>query len=280
MLPRIFFLIILLVVGPGAGPLVSADETVKIAKVIDGDTIQLADGRKARLRGINTPEKREPYYYKAKRFLESLVLDREIRLEFERDREDGYGRLLVYVHAGRHLVNDRLIGEGLAHVMLIGEKGKYDASFLASQAEARKRQKGIWSVWRRGKNLKITSVHPWNPEAENAYLRVASLAERPLQLAGYNLGNESGEQFVFPARLLPPGRTVVVTSRKPSDDRGDGGQMVLHWPQARKLEEKEDTVFLRDPSGNLVDQFHYEKRNSGKRRAGGYGSGKGTAKRL
>ncbi len=89
--------------APGA-----ADELIRVTRVYDGDTILLEDGRTVRYLGINAPEFQEPFYLKAKRFNESLVLGREIRLEFDQERTDGYGRVLAYVYAGNEMVNARL----------------------------------------------------------------------------------------------------------------------------------------------------------------------------
>src|SRR5574337_1959929 len=72
--------------GQGAAALAAsaaADERGRAKQVYDGDTILLEDGRTVRYLGINAPEYQEPFYLKAKRLNESLVLEREIRLEFD-----------------------------------------------------------------------------------------------------------------------------------------------------------------------------------------------------
>ncbi len=233
-----------------------ADENVRVDRVIDGDTIKLVDGRKVRLLGINSPERREPYYHKARRFLESRVRDREVRLEYEQDGEDGYGRLLAYVYAGRSMLNEELLSEGLAHVMIIGESSKYERRLLAAQAEAKKKRKALWSVWTRAKVLKITSLHPYNPSRPSAYLRLVCLADRPLQLAGHVLANEAGDRFVLPRFTLAPGYSVIVSA---ADIDLSSSQVVFRWPGIMKFNEQQDTAFLLDPAGNVIDQFSYSQ---------------------
>lgn len=237
-------------------PAAFADENVKVGRVIDGDTIKLVDGRKVRLLGINTPERREPYYHKARRYLESRVLDREVRLEYEADLEDAYGRLLAYVHAGRSMLNEELLREGLAHVLIIGESRKYERRLLAAQAEAKKKRKALWSVWTRAKVLKITSIHPYNPSRPSAYMRLVCLADKPLQLAGHVLSNEAGDRFVFPRYSLAPGYSIIVSA---SDTGTSSSQEVFQWPGIMKFNEQQDTAFLLDPAGNVIDQFSYSQ---------------------
>src|SRR5574341_2058663 len=86
-------------------PPAHADEFGRVKQVYDGDTVLLEDGRRVRYLGINAPEFREPFYLKAKRFNESLVLGREIRLEFDVERADAFDRLLAYVYVGNQMVD-------------------------------------------------------------------------------------------------------------------------------------------------------------------------------
>src|SRR3990170_901464 len=91
-----------------------SQETGKVQKVYDGDTVLLSDGRKVRYLGINAPEWQEPFYLKAKRLNESLVMGKDVRLEFDEERADKYGRLLAYLYVGDQMINAILIEEGLA----------------------------------------------------------------------------------------------------------------------------------------------------------------------
>jgi len=240
----------------------AADEFVRSKQVYDGDTILLEDGRKVRYLGINAPEFQEPFYLKAKRFNESLVLGKEIRLEFDQERTDGYGRILAYVYVGDQMANARLVGEGLAHVFFIGPNQKHNALLLQSQASAKQRKVGIWSPRARPKDLKITSVHladPGRPDPYAPYIRITNLHNGPIQLVGYVLSNESGQRYQFPDVAIDPGYTVIVASTEGKDGIDDRGQMVVHWPvQGSVWDTREDTAFLNDPSGEIVDLFHYK----------------------
>ena len=50
----------------GGGPVQPSNlEFVSVSKVVDGDTIELTDGRRVRYIGINTPERGQPFYDEA-----------------------------------------------------------------------------------------------------------------------------------------------------------------------------------------------------------------------
>jgi micrococcal nuclease len=242
-----------------------ADEFGRVKQVYDGDTVLLEDGRRVRYLGINAPEFREPFYLKAKRYNESLVLGREVRLEFDVERTDTYDRLLAYVYAGDQMVNAELVRQGLAHAFFIGPGRKQNTLFLRLQNEARQRRLGIWSVRGRQKDLKITSVRlrdPADPDPHTPYVRIANLSHEAIRLGGYILSNESGHRFVFPEVTVEPGYTALVASSS-GPDGNERGQLIVHWPgQASIWDPSEDTAFLLDPAGSVVDTFPYKARRT------------------
>jgi len=105
------------------GVVSSATEWVSVKWVDDGDTILLTDGRRVRYIGINAPEvahakygqSAEPFGKKAFEANKALVYGKKVRLEFDREAKDHYGRLLAYVYLedGR-CVNFELINAGWA----------------------------------------------------------------------------------------------------------------------------------------------------------------------
>lgn len=244
-----------------AAPVV-AEELVRVKRVFDGDTVLLEDGRTVRYLGINTPEFQEPFYLKAKRLNESLVLGRDIRLEFDQEKTDGHDRLLAYVYTGDELVNARLVQEGLAHAFFIGPNRRHHALFLRLQAEAQQRRVGLWSARGRARDLKITNVRPVDlkkHDQSHSYVRITNLSNAAIRLAGYTLSSEEGQSYLFPNVSVDPGHTVIVAGEGGKDGVDSRGQLVVHWPtQDSVWDSVEDTAFLKDPSGNLVDTFHYK----------------------
>ncbi len=240
----------------------TADEFGRVKQVYDGDTILLDDGRKVRYLGINAPEYQEPFYLKAKRLNESLVLGERVRLEFGEEGTDTFNRLLAYVYVGDQMVNARLVQEGLAHAFFIGPRRRHDGLLLRLQDEAKQRKLGMWSARARPRDLKITSIHladPAKPDPYAPYVRIANLGNGPIRLGGYVLSSEAGRRYLFPDVSVDPGYTVIVASTGGTDGVDNMGQLVVHWPtQGSVWDSREDTAFLIDPTEALVDSFHYK----------------------
>ena len=88
--------------------------TYYVARVVDGDTLELGNGEKVRLVGIDTPEVGECGYQEASDALSRMVLGRQVRLTVSDENRDRYGRLLRYVDVGSVDAGLRLIKRGLA----------------------------------------------------------------------------------------------------------------------------------------------------------------------
>lgn len=116
-----------------------------VREVIDGDTIVLASGERVRYIGINTPEKGQVGYEKARAFNRELVEGKEIRLEFDVQKRDQYGRLLAYVYVDGIFVNAKLVEQGYAQVATYPPNVKYADLFLSLQQQAREANRGLWS---------------------------------------------------------------------------------------------------------------------------------------
>ena len=134
----------------------------KVKWVNDGDTIVLTNGSRVRYIGINAPEidhenqKAEPYGYKARSFNKTVVLSQKIRLEFDRERHDRFGRLLAYVFLpDGSFLNERLLENGLAFFLYRNPNVKYDKLLMKAQQRAMKARKGMWHNWKEEKRKYI-----------------------------------------------------------------------------------------------------------------------------
>jgi micrococcal nuclease len=131
-------------------------ESGKVASVLDGETLKLADGRIVRLIGAKAPmpplgwrgEDPWPLVDEAKEAVESLALDRDIELRFGGSRMDRHGYLLaqVFVVSGssRLWLQDELIGKGLARVYSLPDNRACVAELLEREREARAKRLGVW----------------------------------------------------------------------------------------------------------------------------------------
>jgi micrococcal nuclease len=128
-----------------------AGEWVTVARVTDGDTVELGDGRRVRYIGLNAPEinhelkTAEPLGFAARARNAALVGSGSIRLEFDIERFDAYGRTLAYVFLpDKTLVNEKLLQEGLAHCLYKLPNVKYAGRLLKAQRQAMQTRRGIW----------------------------------------------------------------------------------------------------------------------------------------
>jgi endonuclease YncB( thermonuclease family) len=125
-------------------PATTAQVAVKVTRVIDGDTIEISpliDGTQdVRLIGVDTPETyggEEPCGPEASNFTTSSLEGRQVRLEFDEDMYDPYGRLLAYVWMpDGTMFNEVLVEEGYASVSTYPPNDKYEQRFIAAEATA------------------------------------------------------------------------------------------------------------------------------------------------
>jgi len=140
-----------------AGTLSVIGETrwVQVAYVYDGDTFKTTRGEKVRLLGINTPEithGSEPGQIMgdaATQGLKSLLAGQTVRLAFDKERRDVYGRTLaqVYLRNGTW-VNGEMVRLGLAHVYTFTPNLRWAERLLELERPARKQHLGIWNTKR------------------------------------------------------------------------------------------------------------------------------------
>jgi micrococcal nuclease len=116
-------------------------ETFRVIRVIDGDTVELEDGLRLRLKGINTPEESMIFYSEAKDFLKGIVEGKIVSVESH--GFDKYGRLLGYIYLDGVLVNEMLLENGLA-TLYYYEKDDHYNQLLEVEGVARDKELGIW----------------------------------------------------------------------------------------------------------------------------------------
>ncbi len=134
--------------GPAPAAIPPGAEPVAVRRAVDGDTVELADGRKVRYLGVDTPEKGENFHDTATAFNATLVAGKEAWLEFDVEKTDRYGRLLAFVWVNdgtdARLVNAEIIRAGLAYVYTPGPNAKHKDALLACQRAAREQGRGFW----------------------------------------------------------------------------------------------------------------------------------------
>ena len=127
----------------GCGP-----SRATVARVIDGDTIQLDSGERIRYLMVDTPENTsdvECFGPEATTFNTELVLGKEIQLTYDQQCRDNFGRLLAYVSVSDREVNSLLVERGFACVLYIPPNGqdRFD-EFDDLEFRARSGDFGLW----------------------------------------------------------------------------------------------------------------------------------------
>ena len=141
-----------------AGHAVSA----QVVRVIDGDTIEVSIGGRdedVRYIGMDTPETVKPdtpvqcYGPHASAENHGLVDGRTVRLVFDRERRDVYGRLLAYVYTGARgdakkprFVNATLVRDGYARTLTIPPNTAHASLLARLQARAGRAGRGLWGA--------------------------------------------------------------------------------------------------------------------------------------
>lgn len=134
-----------------------------VQRIVDGDTLQLSDGRMVRLIGLDTPEK-----FKSKKLerdlqktgqshaevvaqgvaasmhTKNLLADPHVILKYDRQRIDKYGRLLAYVRLKSGIMlNEQIIRDGFGCAYARFEF-RYRDEFLALERDAQQARRGLW----------------------------------------------------------------------------------------------------------------------------------------
>ncbi len=118
----------------------------KVKRVIDGDTIELANGQIVRFVGVNAPNNGEPYEEEATEANAKLIQGKTVTLEYDTYASDRFGRVLAYPFVNGKNVVVELVRQGLAKVTIYEDrrKLKYEDELLKAQEEAKSKKKGLW----------------------------------------------------------------------------------------------------------------------------------------
>ncbi|MSQ32763.1 MAG: hypothetical protein EXR59_06040 [Dehalococcoidia bacterium] len=127
-------------------------ETAHVARVIDGDTIELTDKSVIRYLSMDTPETVKPgspvecMGPEASARNKQLVDGKTIEILADKEDTDKYGRKLRYVFADKTFVNAQLIWEGLARASIFDPQERFAQTIVQFERAAREAQRGGWKA--------------------------------------------------------------------------------------------------------------------------------------
>lgn len=125
-----------------------------VEQVIDGDTIavRFSTNERAlvRLVGVDTPETRHPdrpvecFGPEASAYTTALLEDEQVQVYIAREPVDRYGRLLAEVKLSGVSVNEELLRNGYARLLIIPPNDSKARRYLGLELDARAKGAGLW----------------------------------------------------------------------------------------------------------------------------------------
>ncbi len=225
----------------------SSRQPAFVSRVIDGDTIELGNGEKVRLLGVNAPEKEEIGYEEAKASLAKAIEGKNVTIESM--KKDRYERVLGYVYLNDLSVNLGMIKSGLAHVYFL-KSGRYEKLFEDAEMEAMKKEIGIW------KKSEIDCItvaeFQWDEgqekDSNNEWVVFRNDCNSSLDLDGWYVKDEATHIYKFKNVELSVGETLTLIT-----GTGHDSDNIVYWNQKTPIWNNDgDRLFLRDGEGRLA----------------------------
>lgn len=124
---------------------VTIAEEAKVARVIDGASFDIVDGRRVRLASVQAPTGAAPLSAVARAELGKLVAGKGVALAFTEHGTDRHGHLIAQVFVDGAWLQQQLVEGGWARVATRPDVKSCAKALLAFEAEARKAKRGLWT---------------------------------------------------------------------------------------------------------------------------------------
>jgi endonuclease YncB( thermonuclease family) len=122
------------------------EEYHEVIRIVDGDTIRIDNGESVRLICIDTPERGEDGYKEASDYLESLILNQQVKLTKDVSDRGKYGRLVRYIYNMKgDFINEIMVRQGYAEAYPYNPDTKLCPQIIEAEKKAREERLGIWA---------------------------------------------------------------------------------------------------------------------------------------
>lgn len=243
-------------------PNLNNSDSFLITKVIDGDTAILENGKHVRFLGENSPEHDEGFFNEAKVLNEKLILKKVVRLEFEKEKIDRYGRILAYVFIGDNLINAEIVKNGFSIADFMQKNEKYQSEILTAENYAKSNCLGFWAgECSEIACLKITNINlqnkNWNSDKNSQWIEITNFCKKDLNLRNWSIKDtSSSNRYRFKNFNLNSNAGVVIYS-----GCGNDNLTQLFWscpsPQFPIWNRDGDHAFLLNSDGFVISDFKY-----------------------
>ncbi len=213
-----------------ATPTVKSDTWYPVSGYVDGDTFKIDTGSGhavIRMLYIDTPETKkentpvEPFGPEASQLTAQLLEDSgEVRLTFDKEIKDHSNRTLAIVELkDGAILNELLLQEGLAKVMIIEPNTKMENVYKQLEQEAKQNKLGIWST---GTETSQSDLPVRKAQQVGIELKVDKQAElvtitntspQAIDLDGWKLISVRGNQtYTFEPYMLEAQESLILAS--------------------------------------------------------------------
>ena len=237
----------------------ASDETVEefsVCSVIDGDTIELCNGERVRYLGIDAPESHMPYHAEAMTYNQNLVLGKKVRLEYDVQKRDAFGRLMAYVWLEDRMVNREILLAGFAILYTLPPNVKYADVFFEDMKTAQSAFVGIWAELKDRVKISFVNYDAEGDDRSNLngeWVEIRNGTSLDLDMTGFILTDDSQHEYVFPAFILGAGKSVRVHTGS-----GESSTDALFWGSGTPIWNNDhDVAYLYDSNRTLLDKWRY-----------------------
>lgn len=117
----------------------------RVTRLADGDSLTCADGSRLRLIGIDAPELAQPPFgRRSQDALDAMIGGKTLRLTYDIEARDEFGRLLAYAWLGSTFVNESMVRNGWAVAFKVPPNDLHYGRLRAAEQEARADELGHW----------------------------------------------------------------------------------------------------------------------------------------
>lgn len=221
-------------------------ESIHIDRVIDGDTI-VSNKTHIRMLGMNAPEttKKEKYSEEAKEFLNDLILNKTVQLEFGKQRTDRYKRTLAYIYLNGKNINLELVENGLANFYFPEGKDRHYNEFKQAWQECIDKNINLCKS-SENKCAGCIKLKEFNYNKQKIIFH--NNCSFDCDLNGWDIKDEGRKHFKFSNFTLHHDSDVLILIGE-----GENNETALFWKGQKYVWTKTgDTLFLRDNERNLV----------------------------
>ena len=219
-------------------------EVAIVARVIDGDTLELRDGKRVRLLGIETSEGGEFYFQEAKDELKKLVEGKKVLLERDLVALDKYGRLLRHIFVDEIFANLYMVENGFANAYFVEPNFKHSSKFLKAESQAISKGIGIWKTESPYSScIELVEFDYLKDE----HVTLKNICNFSLDIGGWKIKDAGRKVYIFPKFSLESGDSMTLYSKFGVDTRN-----ILYWNKTNVWADYGDILILRDGKENLI----------------------------